>query len=243
MALSVPERIAQVAEHFAAHDAHGYSQPNRGTGATERVTLSDGSTVTVTGSDVDCSEMVRQCVDCAISGSHEGPIGYMWTGDEDTKLRAIGFIRLPFSASSVRRGDVLWVSGHTGVALGGGRQADAHGDEQGGITGPSRGDQTGCEVEVRALRPWTCIYRWAGDDSGSIRPTVAAFGVTAAGETNVRSAPSMSASVTGTLGPGERVECDGFLEADGRIWATYVANSGRRRYVSLGTAHNWVVVS
>lgn len=165
MPLSVAERIAQVAEHFARHDAHGYSQPNRGTGADEVVALSDGSEVTVTGSDVDCSEMVRQCVDAALTGGHDEPIGYMWTGNEDGELRAVGFERMTFDASGVRRGDVLLVSGHTGVALGGGLQADAHGDERGGITGPSRGDQTGREVEVRSLRStWTWMYRYAGGE-------------------------------------------------------------------------------
>lgn len=240
MALSVPERIAQVAEHFARHDAHGYSQPNRGTGGTERVTLSDGTKVTVTSSDVDCSEMVRQCVNAALSGNYRAPIAYMWTGNEDEELRAQGFVRMDYSASKVRRGDILWVKGHTGVALGGGKQADAHGDEVGGITGPRRGDQTGREVEVRDLRSWTYIYRRA--DAGTA-PIAATFRVTAAGEANVRDAPSMGGKVTGTLRPGERVECDGFLEAEGRVWATYVAYSGRRRYVSLGYAHNWVVVS
>lgn len=238
MALSVPERIAQVAEHFARHDSHGYSQNNRGTGGTERVTLSDGSTVTVTDSDVDCSEMVRQCVNCALSGNYRSPIVYMFTGNEDEELRAQGFVRMAYSPTAVRRGDVLWVKGHTGVALGNGRQADAHGDEVGGITGPRRGDQTGREVEVRELRSWTYIYRRAGSQA-----VAASFRATAAGETNARPAPSMSSTATGTLRPGEYVECDGWLEAEGRIWATYLNYKGQRRYISLGYAHNWVVVS
>lgn len=238
MALSVPERIAQVAEHFAKHGSHGYSQPNRGTGGTERVTLSDGSTVTVTDSDVDCSEMVRQCVNCALSGNYRSPIVYMFTGNEDEELRAQGFVRMAYSPTAVRRGDVLWVKGHTGVALGNGRQADAHGDEVGGITGPRRGDQTGREVEVRELRSWTYIYRRAGSQA-----VAASFRATAAGETNARPAPSMSSTATGTLRPGEYVECDGWLEAEGRIWATYLNYKGQRRYISLGYAHNWVVVS
>lgn len=237
MALSVPERIAQVAEHFARHDSHGYSQPNRGTGGTEQVTLSDGTEVTVTDSDVDCSEMVRQCVNCALSGNYRAPIAYMWTGNEDEELRAQGFVRMAYSPTAVRRGDVLWVKGHTGVALGNGRQADAHGDEVGGITGPRRGDQTTHEVEVRDLRSWTYIYRRAGSQA-----IAASFRATAAGETNARPAPSMSSTATGTLRPGEYVECDGWLEAEGRIWATYLNYKGQRRYISLGYAHNWVVV-
>ena len=245
MALSVPERIAQVAEHFAKHSSHGYSQPNRGTGSAEYVKLSDGSQVTVTSSDVDCSEMVRQCVNAALSGRYREPIAYLWTGNEDEQLSAQGFTRMAFSASKVKRGDVLWVKGHTGVALGGGKQADAHGDEYGGITGPSRGDQTSHEVEVRSLRSWTYIYRYQGSGE-SVPPFVAAtFTFTAAAECNVRSEPTTGTgkNITGRLDPGEQVTCDGFVPANGNIWATYISYSGKRRYVSMGNQHSWSVIS
>lgn len=162
--LSYQDMIAEVAEHVARHDAHGYSQPNRaGDGTVEAVALSDGTKVRLHGGDYDCSEMVRTC--CAAAGVLEWDYwaSYMWTGNQDSVLTSHGFKRYPFDYSSVRRGDVLWVKGHTGVALGGGLQADAHGDEYGGITGPNKGDQTGREVEVRALqRYWTYTYRYEG---------------------------------------------------------------------------------
>jgi hypothetical protein len=153
---------------------------------------------------------------------------------------------MAFSASKVRRGDVLLVKGHTGIALGNGLQADAHGDENGGITGPRKGDQTGREVEVRDLRTsWTYIYRYTGGGE-QVPPFVAcSFTFTAAAECNVRSAPTTAdkANVTGQLKPGERVYCDGIVPANGHIWGTYIANSGKRRYVSIGTQHSWAVVS
>lgn len=233
MSLSVPERIAQVAEHFAKHSAHGYSQPNRGTGSTETIVLSDGSKVSVTSSDIDCSEMVRQCVNGALG---RRAIAYMWTGNEDEQLTANGFTRIGYSPSKVRRGDVLWVSGHTGVALGGGKQADAHGDEYGGITGPNRGDQTGHEVEVRSLRSWTYIYRYAKGGSSS-EPSVveASFRVTAGTERNVRSTPSTASSttITGQLKPGESVVCRGLVYASGLAWGVYDNYSGKTRYIAL----------
>lgn len=243
MAISVSERIAQVAEHFARHDAHGYSQPNRGKGSLEEVTLSDGSKVKVTNRDVDCSEMVRQCVNCALGGQSATPIVYMWTGDEDEKLKAQGFKRMAYDPGTVRRGDVLWVKGHTGVALGGGMQADAHGDEYGGITGPTKGDQTGHEVERRSLRSWTYIYRYAG---GAQLPTFvpASFDLEFKGSCNIRKEPSMRVEArTGKRWEaGETARCDGLCMADGHIWATYVGNSGNRRYVSLGEAHDWLCI-
>lgn len=245
MALAIPERIAQVAEHFAKHSTHGYSQPNRGTGNAETISLSNGSKVLISNSDVDCSEMVRQCVNAALSGNYRSPIEYMWTGDEDEKLRARGFVRMAYNASKVRRGDILWVKGHTGVAVGNGKQADAHGDEVGGITGPKRGDQTGHEVEVRSLRSWTYMYRYV--DQKSIEPhimfTVETYPIVAVEETNVRAYPSTddSVKVTGELLPGQSVICDGFVEADDRIWSTYINNSGQRRYVSRGIRYARVV--
>ena len=245
MGLSIAERIAQVAEHFAKHSTHGYSQPNRGSGSAEYVKLSDGSQVTVTSSDVDCSEMVRQCVNAAMSGRYREPIAYLWTGNEDEQLRAQGFTRMSYSASKAKRGDVLWVSGHTGIALGGGKQADAHGDEYGGISGPNAGDQTGHEVEVRDLRSWTYIYR--PPSSGASEPPfiAATYKVTITAECNIRSAPSMAGSaVVGSYNPGESFVADGFTVADSHIWATYVGGtSGKRRYVSLGTQHSWLVVT
>lgn len=246
MALSIPERIAQVAEHIARHNAHGYSQNNRaGDGTTESVTLSDGSKVVIHGGDYDCSEMVRVCVNCALSGSYDKPISFMYTGNEDEQLKAQGFTRMAYSASKVRRGDALWVKGHTGVALGNGLQADAHGDEYGGITGPNRGDQTTHEVEVRSLRSWTYIYRYQGGGE-QVPPFVAcSFTFTAAAECNVRSAPTTAdkTNITGQLNPGEQVVCDGIVPANGNVWGTYVAYSGKRRYVSIGNQHSWAVVS
>lgn len=243
MPLTIPERIAQVAEHIARHNSHGYSQNNRaGDGTTESVTLSDGSKVTIHGGDYDCSEMVRVCVNCALSGSYKKPIEFMWTGNEDEVLAANGFTRMPFSGTTVRRGDALFVRGHTGIALGGGKQADAHGDEYGGITGPSRGDQTGHEVEVRDLRSWTYIYRAPGDSAPQFY--AATIPVTVAAECNIRSAPSMSTgAIVGHYSPGESFVADGVTFADGHVWATYLGStSGKRRYVSLGNQHAWLVV-
>lgn len=177
---SVAERIAQGAEHIAGHDAHGYSQPNRdGDGTIETITYSDGTLAIIHGGDYDCSEDVRVCVNCALTGSYDGPIAHMWTGNEDDMLTSNGFARMPFDWDDTRRGDILLVSGHTGIALGDGMQADARGDEYGGITGPNQGDQTGHEIEVRDLQwYWTWTYRYEGPEPEQ-RPTVSGDGMEA----------------------------------------------------------------
>ncbi len=240
--LSVPERIAQIARHIAAHNAHGYSQNNRaGDGTTEQVTLSDGSKVLVHGGDYDCSEMVRVCVNAALSGTYRSPISYMWTGDEDSKLKAQGFTRMGYAASKVRRGDVLWVSGHTGIALGDGLQADAHGDEYGGITGPNKGDQTTHEVEVRSLRSWSYIYRYNG--AATYDTISATFPVAATSKANIRSTPEVrDDNKTGTQSPSDPdLICDGLVIAeDGGMWGTYITSKGNRRYIHVGERDSWI---
>lgn len=158
--LSVAERTAQTAEHIAKHDVHGYSQYNRMGYGSETITFTDKTTFIIHLGDYDCSEMARVC---ANAGLGIGAINYMWSGDADAKLKAAGFRRLPFSTATVKRGDILWKTKHMGIALGSGKQADAHGDEYGGITGPNQGDQTTHEIEVRDLRTnWVYIYRHDG---------------------------------------------------------------------------------
>lgn len=58
-----------------------------------------------------------------------------------------------------------------------------------------------------------------------------------ASELNVRTAPSLSASVVASYRRGERVTLDDkYYIADGFVWGTYVGGSGNRRYVAVGRA-------
>ena len=162
--LTYQDMIAESAEHYANHDVHGYSQPNRaGDGTVEYLTYSDGTPWKARGGDKDCSELVRACVAAAGLLPWGYWDSYIWTENEYDVLTSAGFVRLPFDWYDVQRGDILWVKGHTGVALGNGLQADAHGDEYGGLSGPNEGDQTGHEIEVRDLQwYWTYTYRYVG---------------------------------------------------------------------------------
>lgn len=153
------EIIAQVAERIGADDSHGYSQPARlGNGVVQTLKL-DHETVKVHGGDYDCSSLASQCV-IAAGLLPEGQV--FWTGDEDEMLTGAGFTRMDFSPGSVKRGDILWHEGHTGIALGNGMQCDAHGDENGGLgEGAMEGDQTAYEISTTELWSdyWTYMYR------------------------------------------------------------------------------------
>lgn len=162
MPLPIFEKLAQIAMHFADHNTHGYSRPNRGTGGNETITLRDGTKVTVSKSDIDCSEMVRQCINAAFG---KQLISYMWTGNQRTCMKTAKFQLIAFDASKVKRGDILWRNGHTCIALGNGKTSEAFGSETHDIHG-KRGDQTGNEVAYGTVGTnWTYIFRWVKTDA------------------------------------------------------------------------------
>lgn len=167
--LSVADTAAELAEHLATHDAHGYSQPNRagvGTGATagEWVTVSDGSTYGIATGDRDCSSLAVECyaaqgVDC----------GGAWsTSNMRQRMVASGnFVSLPRDTwRNPQRGDLLLAPGkHVAVALGGGRVAEAVRSENHSTHG-QLGDQDGGEIIIRGLYDdvWTCVLRYVGPE-------------------------------------------------------------------------------
>lgn len=62
----------------------------------------------------DCSAMVSACIRIAgvLNAYRE-----MVTAVEDDTLRGLGFVRHDYALEKVRKGDVLWRSGHTGIVV------------------------------------------------------------------------------------------------------------------------------
>ena len=150
--LSVADTAAELAEHAALHDAHGYSQPNRaavGTGATagEWVTVSDGRTYGIATGDRDCSSLAVECY------AAQGVSGNFMSLPRDTWRNPM-------------RGDLLLAPGkHVAVALGDGRVAEAVRSENHSTHG-QLGDQDGGEIIIRGLYDdgWTCVLRYIGPE-------------------------------------------------------------------------------
>lgn len=173
--LTVPERAAEIARHIARHSEHGYSQPNRagvgtGGGATEKVTLSDGTNVRIAPGDRDCSSLAIECyaaqdVDCG---------GAWYTGDMKKDMVASGNFRALRASTwkDPQPGDILLASGkHAAVAVGGGKLVEAISSEK-GTTHGKLGDQTGREIWVRDLYDdgWDCVLRYCGPECDEPEP-------------------------------------------------------------------------
>ena len=64
----------------------------------------------------DCSSMVISCIYIAgvpYAENHKE----MYTAIEDSVLTILGFTRIPYDLKAVRKGDVLWREGHTGIVI------------------------------------------------------------------------------------------------------------------------------
>lgn len=147
------ESAIEWAVSIANDDTHGYDQTNRW------------------GPDYDCSSLVIQAYEnggCPVKTN-----GASYTGDMVAVFKECGFedvtsqITLS-SGSGLKKGDVLWVNGHTEMYIGDGNIVGAHINENGEVTGGATGDQTGSEISVRTYYnyPWTVVLRLPSSGGG-----------------------------------------------------------------------------
>lgn len=158
------------AKNIADDDSHGYSQTHR-----------KGNP------DYDCSSFVYHALKHA--GLDVGSSAFN-TSSEGAALEKAGFERHDWAkVSDLQTGDIVWSSSHTEIYIGDGRFVGAHHDENGGVTGPKAGDQTGDEISVTSYAAgYTAYYRYKGsmnvtNSDGSASSAQAVSGST--GSTNV----------------------------------------------------------
>ena len=152
--LSYPEMAAEVMVHFAGHDSHGYTQGSGrwGNGATETVTLSDGTAVDIALGDRDCSAGVISAWEAVLPGATAWAT---YTGDMRSAFLSTGlFGWVPASEDfSANVGDVcLAEERHTAMIVGVDQIAEFSIAEDGTIYGKQEGDQTGYECAVNPYR-------------------------------------------------------------------------------------------
>ena len=171
MALSYPERAAEIDEHLCTHPAHGYSQPNRagiGTGGVvgETITLSDGTKVGISAGDRDCS---TACIECyAAQGIDVG--GATYTGNMRACMTSTGNFKWhPWgSGYTAKRGDIyLNETHHTAMCLGGGKLGEFSRSELHSTHG-AKGDQDGWESHVTDFyiysKGWDGVLEYVGPE-------------------------------------------------------------------------------
>ena len=142
---------------IAGDDSHGYDQSRRW------------------GPDYDCSSFVIQAYENA--GVPVKTNGASYTGDMVAVFKNCGFEDVTSSitlssGSGLKKGDVVWVSGHCEMVSRAGYLVGAHINENGEKTGGTTGDQTGKEIYERTYynKPWTIVLRYpdsSSDDSDS----------------------------------------------------------------------------
>lgn len=132
------------AKNIADDDSHGYSQPHR-----------NGNP------DYDCSSFVYYALKHA--GLDVGSSAFN-TSSEGAALEKAGFERHDWAkVSDLQTGDIVWSSSHTEIYIGDGRFVGAHHDENGGVTGPKAGDQTGDEISIDSYAAgYAAYYRYKG---------------------------------------------------------------------------------
>lgn len=128
----------------------GYSQPNRKNISKARLR---GGTA-----EIDCSSGVSWWL---FMGGFLNENPWFHTAIEREYLQAHGFEMFPFGSRTLERNDVLWKSGHTGLYIGNGMQAEAIRDENhdAGYEGTIPGDQDNGETVVRPLTDWEYVLR------------------------------------------------------------------------------------
>lgn len=140
-AKSVTDTAVQWAVNIANDNSHGYSQSRRN------------------GPDYDCSSLVITAYKKA--GANVGNASY--TGNMKAEMTKKDFVWIPWSqignTSKLKKGDILWKSGHTEMYIGNNKNVGAHQD----YGNPQTGDQNGKEISVtNYYSGWTGVLRYKG---------------------------------------------------------------------------------
>lgn len=136
---------------IANDDSHGYNQSSRW------------------GPDYDCSSLIMSAYRYAgiplnKSNSTTNSSSQYWMVPEYERN---GFTYMSWSevggVANLKKGDIMWRSGHTEMYIGNNKQVGTHQNENGGVTGGRTGDQTGHEIDVQNFynNNWAGILRYS----------------------------------------------------------------------------------
>ncbi|MDO4663149.1 MAG: SH3 domain-containing protein [Tissierellia bacterium] len=207
---------------IADDPSHGYSQGN----------------ISRWGVDYDCSSLVITVVNDA--GIPVKRNGATYTGNMYHAFIKSGFVDISNSVNfssgyGLRRGDVLLNPNlHTEIYIGNNLICGARIDENGGIIGGRKGDQTGFEICYSRYynRPWRFALRYYEKSNEAIKVKNEKWHARTLAVCNVRESPSTNSKIVAIYGKGEMIYYDQVWEANGYRWLSYIGYSGCRRFVA-----------
>lgn len=255
------KKIADAAAQAVANMHIGYDQYERNTIRTQAMAVSWVLSAIRKNCECDCTSLAATCCICAgLSDSALFKGGnLMYTGDAATKLTNAGMQRVGtgLAESALRLGDVLVRDGHCVIVTTAPTQSGAHVAPTTAVsgsidelaraviagrygTGAARKAALGSKydaVQARVNEILTGTPNAAGTSTGTARLIAGTYKVVAS-SLNVRSAPSLSASVVDSYSYGGKINsiAADTVEKDGYVWAHYTAYSGATRYVAVGTS-------
>ena len=156
MATKIDKAVAW-AVAIANDDSHGYDQGDRW------------------GPDYDCSSLVIQAYEQA--GVPVKAAGASYTGNMCSAFIKAGFADVTKqitlkTGAGLKKGDVLWRTGHTEMMISATQRVGAHSSETGGKYG-AEGDQTGKEIDIRSYGgTWTRVLRLPGGSTEEGLPPI-----------------------------------------------------------------------
>lgn len=113
------------------------------------------------GPDYDCSSLVYEGF--RVGGGFKLPVHEGNTRTMYNDFTQLNFVWHPGNPdpSTLRRGDILWRTGHTEVYIGDRQKVGAHMNEKNAKVGGQTGDQTGHEIDVSAYSgTWEGFFRY-----------------------------------------------------------------------------------
>lgn len=91
-------------------------------------------------------------------------------------------------------------------------------------------DQSAQVNTIEPSEPLTVDSSAFNEETGTFTVEVSAL--------NVRASAGLSGEIVAVYTAGQAINYDGWIDNDGYIWITYIAESGNRRYVAVGQSEN-----
>ena len=194
----------------------------------------------------DCSSFVHYCL---IAGGFIPRTSLI--GSTETLFKMNGtYLKEIYSYDQVQRGDIfirgiegksLGAGGHTGIFLAKDKILHANYRHRGVSISTTRDD---LKIFLACKRSYKERYfRPLGNTNTGYKMVEKLGRALVRAAVNVRALPTTRSDILAVYYPGEHIHYDQVIENEGLSWISYIALSGKRRYVSIGDGKStWVKI-